>query len=85
MSLPGPPLHLLGVEHPQHGAEWALAADLPRQEEIAGDVQRRRNGQGLVDRLDPGVARVLRTPEMNLLAVDEDAALVRDQGARKGI
>ncbi|MDT4936440.1 MAG: hypothetical protein QOG80_111, partial [Pseudonocardiales bacterium] len=53
------PLHLTGVEHPQHRAEHALAADLAGKKQIAGDVERRRDRQGLVDGFDAGVASVL--------------------------
>ena len=78
----GVPLHLPGVEHPQHRAERALAADLAGQEQVARDVERRGDGEGLVDGLDAGVPRVLRASGSGPAAVDEDAA--RGRGQRSG-
>src|SRR5579875_627887 len=73
------PLHLARVEHAQHRAEEPLAADLPGQEQVAGDVERRGDGELLVDGLDAGVPRVLGAPEPHLGSVHHDGSPVRDQ------
>ena len=71
MLAPRMPLHRRGVEHPEDGAEGARPADLAGEEHVAGDVERRRDGEGLVDGLDPGLAGLLRAAEGDPLAVDE--------------
>ncbi len=64
----GPLLHALLVEHPQHRPERSRAALLASEVEVARDVERRDDGQLLVDRLDAGLAGVLRTLEAHRLA-----------------
>ena len=77
--LAGVVLHALLVEHPEHRAERARAGAVPGRGTGCGDVQRRGDGQGLVDGLDAGAAGVLRGLEVHRLAVQEDLAGVGDQ------
>ena len=51
------------------------------EEQVAGDVQCRRDGEGLVDGLDAGVAGVHRGLEVRRLPVQEDLAGVHGQGS----
>jgi len=78
-------LHRLRVEHPQTAPEEALAPDLAREVEVARDVERRCDGEGLVDRLDAGETGVRRRAEPDVVAVDLDAPLVRDHGAGQAL
>src|SRR3954447_18930734 len=84
-ELLGLPLHTGCVEHPEDGAEDARPALFASEEEIAGDVQRRSYGQGLVDGLDPRLSRLLRAAEGDLLAVDRDGAGVRRHSAGQAL
>ena len=67
----GPLAHALLVEHPQHRAERPRPALLAGEVEVARDVERRDDGQGLVDRLDAGLAGVLRPLEVDRFAVEQ--------------
>src|SRR5881394_3763096 len=51
------------VDHAEDAAERALTADLAAEEQVLGDVQRRRDGQILVDGLYPVAASVQRRVE----------------------
>ena len=77
--------HLAVVEHPEEPAEGARPADLAAQEHVAGDVERRDDGQRLVDGLDPGRACVLRPAEDDRSTLDQDLAGVRDHRARQAL
>src|SRR4051794_23477877 len=70
--------HLLGVDHPQDRAQRALALDLPAEEEVGGDVERRGHREVLVDGLDAGLLGVVRALEVHGLAVEQDLAGVGD-------
>ena len=78
-------LHVLLVEHPEHGAEDAGLAFLAAEEQVVGDVQARRHGQRLVHGLDARLAGVHRALEVHDLAVEQDLARVRDQRAAQGL
>ena len=77
--------HALLVEHPEHRAADPGQALLATEEQVARDVERGRDGEVLVDRLDAGTARVLRALEPTALAVEEDLAVVGDVGAREAL
>src|SRR5688500_6278407 len=54
---------------------------LASQKHVVGDRQRRRQRPILVDRLDPGGARLHRRAEMHRLAVEKNFPLIGDDGA----
>ena len=70
-------------EHPQHAALRAAPAQLAAEEDVGGDVERRRDGEVLVDGLDPGAPRVAWRAEVHALAVEADLPLVRLQCSRE--
>jgi hypothetical protein len=74
------PTHCPFVEHPQR-SEHAAATALTAEEDVGGDVERRGDGQLLVDRLDPDVARIPWRAKVNAVPVEPDLALVRVEGA----
>ena len=53
--------------------------------QVRRHVERGRDGEVLVDRLDAGAARILRALERHRLAVEEDLALVGDLGAGEAL
>jgi hypothetical protein len=65
------------AEPGERGRQVLFAA----QEQVAGYVQRGGQGQVLVDRLDAELARLGRVGDVDRLPVDQDVALVGDQGA----
>ena len=77
------PPHRALVEHPEDLSERTATAQLASEEEIRGDVERRRDGQILVDRLDAGAPRIERRAEVHELAVEADLPLVRLVGPRQ--
>jgi hypothetical protein len=77
--------HPVLVDHPQDGAQDPGPAPLAAQVEIAGDVEGRRHREGLVDGLDAGVQRVLRSPEVHRLPIHEELAGVRNEGTGQAL
>jgi hypothetical protein len=75
--------HLLLVEHAQHAAQEAGAAQLAAQEQVLGNRHGRGHGQVLVHGFDAGAARVDRALELDALAVEQDLAFVGHGGARQ--
>ena len=71
-------LHAVLVEQ---GAAQAFAAE----EHVLDDVQVVREGQVLVDRLDPERRRILRAGDVDLASLPEDLALVHRVDARDAL
>src|SRR5207248_1049906 len=71
------------VERAQHVPERAAPPQLAAEEDVRGDVERGGDGEVLVHGLDPDAAGVERRAEADVLAVDEDLALVRLERARE--
>ena len=67
--------HCGPVEHPELLPDEAGPANLPPEEDVLRDRQLGREGEILVDDLDPLVARLAGRVEDDLLAVDEEGAL----------
>ncbi len=81
----GPLAHALLVEHAEHAPQRSGATLLAGEVEVGGDVERRGDGEGLVDGLDPGLPGVLRTLEGDRPAVHPDLARVGHQGTGEGL
>ncbi len=77
--------HAVAVEHPKDRAEGTGSTLLATQEEVAGDVQGRRDREGLVDGLDAVVAGVERRLEGHRLAVEHDLAGARCLGTGQAL
>ena len=61
----------------------AASTELATEENVGGDVERRRDGEVLIDGFDTGAARVSWGVEMRAFAVEEDLPLVGLQRARE--
>jgi hypothetical protein len=81
----GPLAHPAAVEHPEHRPHDAGLAHLAAEEEVARDVERGRDRQGLVDRLDAGGARLDGAAERDPVAVEQHVAGVRDLRSRQAL
>src|SRR5205823_3357692 len=75
--------HRALVQHAEHAAERVGPTYLAAEEDVRRDVERRRDGEILIDGLDPGTARVAGGPEVHGLGVEQDLALVRLDRARE--
>lgn len=62
-------------------AEEPGAAAFSTQKQIAGDIQRCRDGQVLIDGLDAELACVERAFEMDGFSIEQDVAAVGDERA----
>ena len=62
------------IEHAQDAAERTGLADLPAEEQVGGDVERRGDGERLVHRLDAGGAGLNRAFERDRLTVEAHLA-----------
>ena len=77
--------HSALVEQAQPEAERSSPAGLAAEEDVGGDVQRRRDREILVDRLDPGSSGLAWRVETHPVAVEADLSVVRLQRARQGL
>src|SRR5664279_5056103 len=60
--------HRLRVEHPKDTPEETFAPNLTCQVQVAGDIERGRDREGLIDGFDSCLAGVLGLPEVDGLA-----------------
>src|SRR4051794_38262520 len=81
--LPGLVAHAGAVELAEHLAEQARRPRLAAEEQVVGDVERGRDGERLVDGLNPVRPRVDRRAHLDRLAVEADLALVGDHRPRE--
>ncbi|MNL16005.1 hypothetical protein D3C87_1370260 [compost metagenome] len=72
----GDALHGRAVELAQHRAHEPGLADFAAHEHVVGNRERRRHGEGLVDRFDPGMAGIDGRGEMHLLPLEKDLAAI---------
>src|SRR5215211_2020485 len=77
--------HDAAIELAEDLAEDAGRPRLAAEEQVVGDVERWRHGEGLVDGLDAVGPRVDRRPHLDRRAVEQDLALVRQDRARKAL
>src|SRR5690606_38567981 len=70
---------------PEDRAEDARLAFLASEIQVARDVQRRRDGEVLVDRLDSRRTRLLRPVETDGMPVQQELSRVRGVGAREAL
>jgi hypothetical protein len=81
-GLTGETVHLWFVEDPKLSQETWPEKFSP-EEDVSGGGQIGREGQVLIDRLDPGCARILWPAEMDDFAIDPDLTFVWTIGAGK--
>src|SRR5581483_6370579 len=75
--------HRALVEEAQRAAQEPGAPTLAPEEDVRGDVERRRNRKILVDGLDSHVSRIARRAKGRALAVQPDLAGIRLQRTRE--
>ena len=62
--------HAALVEEAEQAPEGATAAGLSPEEDVGGDVERRRNRKILIHRFDPGALRIARRTEVDAFATE---------------